>query len=171
MKHRLTTMVALLAALLLLVGCGDRHPDNVKTPVTDRFSCVAQIAYGEMEAVARLRHTAEGKLTATFSEPKSLSGVTVGWDGEGMTLELGGMSLAIPQEKVPQSALVACLMQVLEASHPAGSRTEDGYVIEGEAEGMAYTLVCDPDTGLPRSLSVPEQELEATFTEVTASTE
>ena len=171
MKHRLSAIVALAAALLLMVGCGNRHPDNVKEPATDRFSCLAQMQYGEMEVEAQLRRAASGKLTVTFYKPTSLSGITVGWDGEAMTLELGSMSLALPSEKVPQSALIHCLTQVLEGPHPAGTRTEDGYVIEGEAEGVAYTLVCDPATGLPRSLSVPSCELEATFSDVTMQTE
>jgi hypothetical protein len=47
-----------------------------------------------------------------------------------------------------------------------GTETEEGLVIRGEAEQTPYVLVCDPASGLPRSLSVPDEELEAVFTEV-----
>ena len=38
----------------------------------------------------------------------------------------------------------------------------------GEVGGKAYELVCDPDTGAPVSLSMPEEELAAVFTEFTS---
>ena len=164
MKHWLHVWLVLLTVFALLCGCGAQR--ETLDPVTEGFSCRAAITYGEMEVDARLACTPEGKMTISFLLPKSLSGVTFGWDGAAMTMELGGMSLALPAEKVPQSALLYCLVQVLEAEHPVGTRTEDGYVITGEADGKTYTLVCDPATGLPQSLSMPEEELEAFFTEV-----
>lgn len=163
MKYRLQNVFALLIALILLCGCGAKSPAG--DPVTEGFSCRAAIRYGEMDIDARLTCTPEGSMTVAFALPKSLSGVVLGWNGTDMTLELGGMSLALPAEKVPESALVRCLAQVLGATHPTGTRTEEGYVISGETEGKAYALVCDPATGLPVSLSVPEEGLEATFTE------
>lgn len=166
MKHRIIMAIACVLAVCMLGGCG-AAANETKEPVTDGFSCTAQITYGEMELTARLRRTAAEAFTVAFESPKSLNGVTVGLSGTDMTLELGGMKVAVPTERVPQRALILCLARVLEATHPTGQRTEDGYVIEGEAEGESYTLVCDPDSGLPRSLSVPSQELTVTFTDVT----
>ena len=166
MKHRFVAFIACVLAVCMLGGCG-ASSDETKEPVTDGFSCAAQITYGEMELTARLSRTAEETFTVSFESPKSLKGVTVGLSGTDMTLELGGMSVAVPTERVPQRALILCLARVLEADQPTGLRTEDGYVIEGEVEGESYTMVCDPDSGLPRSLTVPSQELTVTFTDVT----
>ena len=165
MKYRLQKVLVLLMALTLLCGCGAKGSGGATDPITEGFSCRAAIRYGEMDIDARLTCTPEGKMTVAFALPKSLSGVTLGWDGTDMTMELGGISLAVPAEKVPESALIRCLVQVLSATHPAGSRTQEGYVINGEVEGKAYALVCDPTTGLPVSLTVPEEGLEAAFTE------
>lgn len=105
-------------------------------------------------------------MTLDFTLPKSLQGVTLGFDGTEMTMGLGGMDLAVPTEQIPQSALLVCLLRTLSASHPDGAETEEGLVVRGEVEQTAYVLVCDPVSGLPRSLSVPDEELEAVFTEV-----
>ncbi len=166
MKHRFIIVIACLLTVCVLSGCA-ASSERAKDPVTDGFACAAQITYGEMEIEARLSRTAEEAFTVSFESPKSLKGVTVGLSGADMTLELGGMSVAVPAERVPQRALILCLARVLEAAHPTGQRTEDGYVIEGEAAGESYTLVCDPDSGLPRSLTVPSQELTVYFTDVT----
>lgn len=165
MKRWILTAAALTAATLLalLPGCGSRHPDNTAHPVTDGFTCRTVIRYHELELHAQLSRQTDGKLMLTFSMPKSLDGVALGWNGTDMTMELGGMSVAVPAEKVPQGALIQRLLQVLSADHGDGSVTEEGYVIVGETDGQAYTLVCDPQTGLPRSLSMPAQELDAAF--------
>ena len=161
--HRIAMVAG--AVVLLLTGCAAGHPDNTVQPVTADFSCRAVIHYRELELEADLTRQTDGKLILAFSKPNSLSGITLGWDGKDMTMELGGMSLFMAAEKVPESALIRCLLRVLAASHPAGTETDEGYTVTGEAEGMAYVLVCDPVTGLPLSLTVPEEELTATFTE------
>jgi len=164
MKQWVLRMTAVLGAALMLAGCGTPRS---AAPVTDGFTCHAAMQYREMVVEGQLTCSADGAAALSFSLPKSLQGVTLGWNGSGMTMELGGMSLAVPTEDVPESALIRCLLSVLSASHPKGSLTADGYVVEGEAEGVAYTLVCDPTSGLPMSLSVPSQELEAVFTDMT----
>ncbi len=157
-------MLALLCALTLF-GCGRRQPDNAATPVTSGFSAQAAIRYHELQLQATVARGADGKLALTFHLPKTLSGVTLGWNGQDMTMELGGMSVKVPTEQVPQGALIQRLLQVLTADHSGGAVTDEGYVLQGEIEGEAYTLVCHPDTGLPVSLSLPAEELEVIFSE------
>ncbi len=167
MKQWVMRWIAVLGAALLLTGCG--APQSAP-PVTDGFTCRAAMQYREMAVEGELTCTTDGGATLSFILPKSLQGITLGWDGGAMTMELGGMSLAVPPEKVPESALIRSLLAVLTASHPTGTLTDGGYVIEGEAEGVSYTLVCDPTSGLPLSLTVPDQELEAVFTDMTRLT-
>ena len=161
-------VVGAMAVLLAVSGC---KAPPATTPITEGFSCYATVTYREMAVEGQLTCSDDGEMSLAFTLPKSLQGVALRWDGAAMTMELGGMSLELTEEKVPQSALIRCLLQVLTAPHPDGSETEDGYVVQGETEGAAYVLVCDPTSGLPRSLSVPEQELEAVFTETTRLTQ
>ena len=157
-------LAAVTALVLCLCGC--TH-ETTTQPITDGFTGQVSATYREMEVGGTIHCTEDGKMTLSFSLPKSLQGVTLGWDGEEMTMALGKMEMTIPEDKVPQGALVRCLLQALSATHPDGSETEAGYVVEGQADGVSYTLVCDPDSGLPLSLTVPSEELTATFTDLT----
>ena len=171
MKYWVTRFAAAAAAVgivLTAVGCGGT---SSTTPVTDGFTCHTTIQYREMAVEGDLTCSEAGQMTLAFTLPKSLQGVTLGWDGTAMSMELGGMRMDLPTDKVPQGALIRCLLQVLTAAHPDGTVTDEGYVISGETEGVAYALVCDPTSGLPRTLSVPQEELEATFADVTYLTE
>lgn len=168
MKQWVLRLAAVLCAALLLTGCGTPPPTP---PVTDGFTCHTMLQYREMTVEGTLVCCSDGGASLAFELPKSLQGVTLGWDGSGMRMQLGGMSVSVPEEKVPEGALIRRLLAVLTASHPGGSLTEEGYIINGEVEGVAYTLVCDPATGLPLSLSVPQEELEAVFTDTTRITE
>lgn len=170
MKRWILSLTAALATVLLISGCGGRHPDNTAQPVTDGFSCSAVIQYHELELQAQLSRQTDGRLRLAFSAPKSLEGVVLGWDGQAMTMELGGMHVAIPTERVPQGALIQRLLQVLTATPADGTVTDEGYVMSGTVDELAYTFVCDPQTGLPRSLWVPSEELEAVFSDCTLLT-
>ncbi len=167
MKRWIISMVAALALCGMLAGCRAGHPNNTAHPVTDGFTCRTEIQYHELELHAQLSRQTDGKLLLAFSLPKSLDGVVLGWNGRAMTMELGGMSVTVPTERVPQGALIQRLLQVLSATPSAGTVTDEGYVMNGDIDGEAYTLVCDPQTGLPRSLSLPSEELEVAFSDCT----
>ena len=164
MKHGVIRLCAVLCAALWLVGCG---APQAAAPVTDGFTCRAAMQYCDMAVEGVLTCSAEDGATLTFDLPKSLQGVTLGWRDGTMTMALGGMQVAVPPEKVPQSALIRCLLEALTATHPKGEVTDRGLVIHGKMENASYTLVCHPETGLPLSLSVPDEHLEAAFTDVT----
>ena len=167
MKYWVTRLAAVAAAVCAAVGLAGCGEQPSTTPVTDGFTCHTTIQYREMAVEGELTCSPEGQMALSFTLPKSLQGVTLGWDGDAMSMALGRMQMDIPTDKVPQGALIRCLLQVLTADHPDGTVTDEGYVITGETEEVAYALVCDPTSGLPRSLSVPQEELEATFTDVT----
>ena len=152
--------VAVVALMLCAAGCTGNKPAET---VTDGFTCRVAAAYREMNVEGDLQCAEDGDLSLTFTLPKSLQGVTLGWDGEEMTLSLGKMAMDVPADTVPQSALIRCLSRVLTAPHGAGTDTDGGYVVTGEVEDVDYTITFDSATGLPRSLSVPDEELEATF--------
>lgn len=166
MKQWPLRVTAILCGVLLLAGCGGPPP---VTPRTEGFSCHTTMQYREMLVEGTLTCYGEKGATLSFSLPKSLQGVTLHWDGGGMAMELGGMRVQVPTDKVPESALIRCLVAALTADHSGGTLTEEGYVVDGEVDGTAYTLVCDLTAGWPLSLSVPSMELEAVFTDPTST--
>ena len=165
MRRVFGRLAAVTAALLLLCGCG---ATGTIEPVTDGFTAGATIRYKEMDVQGQFSCSADGRVNMVFSLPKSLDGVTLGWNGSEMQMRLGGMTITVSEDSMPDGGLIRCLTRVLAAVEPTGGvRQGEDYVIDGEADGTAYTLVCDAATGLPKSLSVPTEELEVTFSEVT----
>lgn len=158
-------MMLLVLPLVMLCGCGE---SAAVLPITDGFTCHTAVSYREMSIEGTLACGKDGTVEMSFDQPKSLYGITLRWDGNEMKMALGDMSLAVPAEKVPQSALLCCLAGVLAADHDEGVRADAGYVITGEVDGKAYELVCDPEIGAPISLALPEEELTAVFTEFKA---
>lgn len=171
MKYRiLFWILTVLFCAAMLFGCGKRR-DDAATPVTAGFTCEVSIAYRDLDLKGELSRTQDGRLLVTLSEPPSLSGMAIGWDGKEMAMELGGLRVPVNAENVPQGALVKSLLTVLTAAPTAGKITDEGYVVQGEVDGKAYTIVCAPDTGLIRSLSVPDDNLTVTFNETALLTD
>ena len=165
MKRFFGKLLAVTAALLCLCGCGKEADIE---PITDGFTAQATICYKEMDVMGQFTCGDDGRVTMVFTEPKSLDGVTLGWTGTQMQMRLGGMSIAVAEDSMPDGGLIRCLAQVLSGVEPKkGKKDGDDYVIQGDAEGTAYTLVCDAATGLPKSLSVPDESLTAEFSQVT----
>ena len=163
---RIGALVAVATtALLCLCGCGEK---NTIDPITDGFTAQAAIQYKEMEVEGEFSCSTDGRVSMVFSLPKSLDGVTLGWNGSEMQMQLGSMTLTVAEDRMPDGGLIRRLTDVLTAVRPKnGNREGEDYVIRGEAEGVSYTFVCDAETGLPKSLSVPDEGLTASFSQVT----
>lgn len=165
MKRFFGMLLAVISALLCLCGCGKK---TTIEPITDGFTAQATIRYKEMDVKGQFTCSTDGRVTMVFTEPKSLDGVTLGWTGTQMQMQLGGMAIAVAEDSMPDGGLIRCLVQVLSnVGSKKGKQDGKDYVISGEAEGKAYTLVCDAETGLPKSLSVPDEQLTAAFSQVT----
>ncbi len=165
MKRVFGRLAVITVALLCLCSCGKKTTID---PITDGFTAQANIRYKEMDVKGQFSCSTDGRVTMVFTEPKSLDGVTLGWTGTQMQMQLGGMAIAVAEDSMPDGGLIRCLVQVLSHVEPKKGKQDGGnYVITGEAEGKAYTLVCDAATGLPKSLSVPDENLTAEFSQVT----
>ena len=165
MKRIFGRLIALAVALLCLCGCSAKSNVN---PITDGFTAQATMRYKEMDVAGQFSCSSDGRVNMVFSLPKSLDGVALGWNGSEMQMRLGGMTITVAEDSMPDGGLIRCLTRVLYTIRPKdGERDGADYVIRGTAEGVDYTLVCDAATGLPKTLSVPDEQLEVTFTDVT----
>ena len=152
-------------SMFLLMGCSVGSARVM--PVTDGITGYAVIDYRELSVEGKVTCLDNGKLMLEFTRPESLGGIVLSWDGQQLAMELAGVTVQLQEKAVPESALIKNMLQVLQAPHQEGALSETGSTYTGTIGEMSYTLVCDPDTGLPKSLSVPENELHATFTEMT----
>lgn len=161
---------AILLPVLLLVtltACG-KSGGTVVAPITEGFSAQVAIDYGEQSLKGKLDVGDDGGLMLAFSAPKTLAGITLGRNGEQMTVRIGDVTVDIDPERVPESALMKCLLEVCDDVRALmqGEGLPDDRTVSRTVDGMTYTLTFDPDSGFPSSLEVPDQQLNATFTEV-----
>lgn len=165
MKRIFGLLLTAVTVLLCLSGCGKKTTID---PITDGFTAQATIQYKGLDVAGQFSCSKDGRVSMVFSQPKSLDGVTLGWSGEEMQMRLGGMTIAVAEDSMPDGGLIRCLTRVLSTVEPKKGK-QDGteYIISGKADETAYTLVCDAATGMPKSLSVPDEELTAEFTQVT----
>lgn len=136
-------------------------------PITDGFTCDVAISYHQTQFKGTLSRTADGGLSIGFTEPPTLSGMTVNWDGKEMMLQLGSMKVPVNAQVVPQGALIKRLLSVLTVRTEGGQLTEQGYTVSGDVDGLSYTVMYDAESGFIRSMSVPNENLEVTFSDVT----
>ena len=159
--------VLAITAMVFLCLCGCGKKGDIQ-PVTDGFTAQTAIRYKDMDIQGQFSCSTDGRVNMVFSLPKSLDGVTLGWNGSEMQMGLGGMTITVSEDSMPDGGLIRCLTRVLAAVSPKGGKREGtDYVITGVVGDSSYTLVCDTATGLPKSLSVPDEQLEVTFSEVT----
>lgn len=165
MKRVCGRLAVIALAFLCLCGCGKK---GTMQPITDGFTAQTTIRYKDMDVQGQFSCSADGRVNMVFSLPKSLDGVALGWTGSEMQMRLGGMTITVSEDSMPDGGLIRCLTRVLAAVKPQdGKREGTDYVISGTAGDTAYTLVCDAETGHPKTLSVPDEQLEVTFSKVT----
>lgn len=156
----------LLGLVLVFTGC---RGATAAEPIGEGFTCAVKAIYRDLEVSGTLTRDGAGRLGLTFDEPSTLKGLTVQWDGENVTLSLGGMSFSVSPDAVPERALGEEIVSAFDtALRGEGKRTtENGkLIVEGNGSNGAYTLVFDAKTGEPLSLSVPALPLTVTFSDV-----
>ncbi len=151
--------------VLLCGGCRPISPPTVRA--TD-FSCEFQATLGEMALSGTLKRYTAGTLELGFTEPDTLEGLTARWDGETVQLQLFGLSFDVPSDSLPEKALGEALIGVLDEAlrgEATGTLKDGALTVEGDLDGVTYTLVCDGTSGFPRRLTVPAYEVDVVFKE------
>ena len=151
--------------LIWLTGCQAVTDENA-APVTTGFSCEAAIRYKDMDITGLLTRSGAGTLSLEFLSPDTLKGIVATWDGEKVTASLYGMSIDLPPDTLPASALGSALTEALDAAFLApeqGQLTEEGFRWEGVGPNGTMVLLTDPEDGSLRSLSLPQIPLTVSF--------
>lgn len=165
MKRLCACLLSLFLLSFALFGCS-KAPEKT-APVTAGFACHMDASFGDMTVSATLSKPDTDSLSLKFEKPAALSGIVLTRSEEGLAMTLAGMHIQLTADKVPQGALLESLFDALSGPLSAGEQTDEGYIMNGEADGKAYTVVFDPATGMPLRLSVPADSLEAVFSEAT----
>ncbi len=156
-------LAALILCCLLLTSCSTSQS---VAPVVSGFQCHVGVEYEEIRLQALLERKSTGSLTLTVSEPESIEGLSMTWDGSQMILSLGGLKLATAPDNLPASALVFSLCEALDACMEQRGYPADGAIkIENEGTNGGYTLIYNAQSGYPEMLTIPDLELTVCFSD------
>ena len=98
--------------VLFAVGC---HPQrNDPQPVATDFICDIRATYRQLTVAGTLTRHSAGTLQLAFSEPETLDGLSILWDGNTVTLSMYGLSFSTDPKDIPESALGQELMTVFD---------------------------------------------------------
>lgn len=171
MLRRLACLVLSLVFVLTFCSCAKKK--KAEQPVTTGFECDVDVQYKDMNVKGHLTRTSAGTLRMDVTEPKTLNGLSMEWDGNNITFKLHGLSFGVNPDSVPQSALGKSMLEAFDAAlgvRDSGTVTKDGLSTTGQSAAGAFELISDPDTGALLTLKIPSSELTATFSNFSIKT-
>ena len=157
--------LALLTALLLCTACHSQS-QNPEKPVTTGFACDVDMTYQDMRVKGRLTRMSAGTLKMEFTEPATLNGMSMEWDGETISVKYAGLSFGVDPTAVPESALGKGLLDALDAGFRSGGEgrmTDKSLSVTGQSVNGQFEMLSDPQTGQLLSLKIPELKVAAAF--------
>lgn len=170
MLRRLACLLLSLALMLTVCACAKQKKSE--QPVTIGFECDVDVQYGDMNVKGHLTRSSAGTLHMDVTEPKSLNGLSMEWDGSNITLKLHGFSFGVNPDTVPQSGLIKSMLEAFDStvgSRDSGKVTKDGLLTVGQSASGEFEILSDPDNGNLLSLKIPSAELTATFSNFKAT--
>lgn len=157
--------LALLTALLLCTACHSQS-QNPEKPVTTGFACDVDMMYQDMRVKGRLTRMSAGTLKMEFTEPATLNGMSMEWDGETISVKYAGLSFGRGSDrragKRPGQGAFGCAGRGLR-SGGEGQMTDKGLSVTGQSVNGQFEMLSDPQTGQLLSLKIPELKVAAAF--------
>lgn len=160
-------MAAFAVALALLGGCG-----KLREQVTDydalvretlgrEYTFTARMTYNGTEAEAFFTKTGVSDVTAEFSAPEALNGLTVTAAGEDIQVQFRGMDVDLTPYTLPTQSLLTLLREVL-TGEKAGKLTttveEDKVIASGSILLATYDIIFDKETMAVEEVRIPAIE-------------
>ena len=177
MKRLIFLRNALLFCLpaMLLAGCEAASGTDGFTPRRDEaYEMDAAMEYGEgQSAQLHLTRWGEDLWEAEFSEPATLSGVILTFDGDAVTASYKGLEFSVPKSALPAKNMLVLMTDALDqtaaAEQPVCSGKEDGtWCYAAECAGGSFTVTF-AESGEPLSFELPAQPLKVTFSAYTVT--
>ena len=160
-------MGALMALLMLLGGCGTLWEQTtdydalVKETLAREYTFTGKMTYDGTQAEAFFTKTGESDVTAEFSAPEALKGLTVIAAGEELRVQLRGMDVDLSPYALPTQSILTLLREVLtgEKSGKLTAQAEgDTVIASGSILLTTYEIVFDKETMVVREIRIPSLE-------------
>lgn len=157
-------IAAIGAVLALLGGCGklkERTTDYdalVRETLGREYTFTARMTYSGTEAEAFLTKTGVSDVTAEFTAPEALSGLTVAAAGEEIKVQFRGMDVDLSSYTLPTQSILTLLREVL-TGEKAGKLTtqveEDKVRASGSILLTTYEIVFDKESMAVEEVRIP----------------
>lgn len=133
------------------------------------FTAKATIRLKDMTLEADVNRSSPQKLTMQVTEPAVLEGLTFTYDGETVGISFQGMRFDLADDSLTAKMAAKVLLYTINsASEQSGVtviRTENGISIRGENEQGDFEILLDREKGSILKCSMPNLELECSFTD------
>ncbi|MGN1412567.1 MAG: hypothetical protein ACI4WH_08710 [Oscillospiraceae bacterium] len=169
MKKRILLLTSLT---ILLTSCGTVGVEKTspKDVLTEPFSCTANIITPDIEATGTLSHEGVGCWDIEFSEPSTLSGVNLTFDGVNSEASYKGLSFSIPKDAVPINSMLLCLATAIDEistnEDKNATSKDDILTFKGSTDCGDYVLTVDEKTGDILTFEMDNLQLIMTFSDV-----
>ena len=163
-------MVLPFLLIVLLVGCSRINPPE--TPISTCFKCDAEIQYKDMSIKGHITRVSAGTLKVELTEPASLNGMSMEWDGETISVELYGMTFNVDPSTIPTSGLGESILDALDTTMRTkgnSTLTDEGLKTSATGQNGDFVVLSDPSTGSLISLTIPTINLSASFSNFAVS--
>lgn len=170
MKKRI---LLLTSFMIFLTSCGTVGGEKTSTKevLTEPFSCTANIITPDIEATGILSHESLGKWNIEFSEPSTLSGVSLIFDGVNSEASYKGLSFSMPKDAVPINSMLLCLANAIDeistSKEKNATSKDDILTFKGSTDCGDYILTVDEKTGDLTSFQMNNLSLVITFSDYT----
>ena len=159
-------LVVIPLVLLFLFSTGCSSSPAEKPTLQDGFTATVNINCDENDYTAILTRTGQGVWKAEFTEPKTVSGMSMNYENGEVSVKYKGFSVSLPNTSIPIKAVVASVFEALDniANDPnsVAKRVEAGtIVVEGKVDENSYIITFDKNGAL-LSVNIPSQKLSVT---------
>lgn len=168
---KVATLLLMLSVFLgVMTGCGQKkvNPQAVIDGSGKPFETSATVVFNDMKIDMRLIKRGDDLYGMEILSPETVSGMTFLYDNGNMKVKYKGLAFTIDPEKFPANMLAKTIVQCMDSAFDVDSvnvsMKEDSYVIEGKNDTGPFSVRIDPSSGNILSISVPDENFKADFT-------
>jgi len=166
--QRFFAILALLGLFCLTACSGEpAKPKEEEPKIPLSFETDLLVRVKELQITAHYRQEQLGHGTITVSQPQSIQGLVIRFEGSKCQIQFKGLTLSPDLSKIPESAFATVLMDALskqlEGVEVGREKREGKWRFTGNAAAGDFLLVQDAESGNYESLTVPALELTIAF--------
>ncbi|MDR1754958.1 MAG: hypothetical protein LBR74_08695 [Eubacterium sp.] len=173
MTNNIKKSILCFAAILVFCGCDGAIVMNSANLNLDKaYSFSAELVYGDLKAAGNFERFSGGRWNVELTEPYELQGMSLFFkDGKakatfhGITVDITGL----PEISTVADKVINTVENAISSEGSEARRSGDIIKVTGISDYGAYTLELDAKTKLPISASLPDHNLELTFSNVSVS--